>query len=149
MYITHPSSYDHVLSTEFEVSCYRLWYYVLALSTKVLLLYLLEILELNARQFSWDIWLSCNFGIGIYFNSAEMLANLGVPWVIIGHSERRLILNESSEVNQIVTWMQIWRIMYTYLLTALIIFVSNSVHIFDKLCTHICCDIFVNAVYWR
>ncbi|CAL5334194.1 unnamed protein product [Camellia sinensis] len=29
--------------------------------------------------------------------SAEMLVNLGIPWVILGHSERRLILNESSE----------------------------------------------------
>lgn len=30
--------------------------------------------------------------------SAEMLVNLGIPWVILGHSERRLILNESNEV---------------------------------------------------
>ncbi|XP_023511999.1 triosephosphate isomerase, cytosolic-like [Cucurbita pepo subsp. pepo] len=29
--------------------------------------------------------------------SAEMLVNLGIPWVIIGHSERRLLLNESNE----------------------------------------------------
>ncbi|GMP49370.1 hypothetical protein CsSME_00016372 [Camellia sinensis var. sinensis] len=29
--------------------------------------------------------------------SAEMLVNLGIPWVILGHSERRLLLNESSE----------------------------------------------------
>ncbi|GAB2288744.1 hypothetical protein Dimus_023059 [Dionaea muscipula] len=29
--------------------------------------------------------------------SAEMLVNLDVPWVILGHSERRLILNESNE----------------------------------------------------
>ncbi|XP_022947314.1 triosephosphate isomerase, cytosolic [Cucurbita maxima] len=29
--------------------------------------------------------------------SAEMLVNLAIPWVIIGHSERRLILNESNE----------------------------------------------------
>ncbi|KAL6195575.1 hypothetical protein ACLB2K_031193 [Fragaria x ananassa] len=29
--------------------------------------------------------------------TAEMLVNLGIPWVIIGHSERRLILNESNE----------------------------------------------------
>ncbi|MBS2599568.1 triose-phosphate isomerase, partial [Salmonella enterica subsp. enterica serovar Typhimurium] len=29
--------------------------------------------------------------------SAEMLANLGIPWVILGHSERRLILKESNE----------------------------------------------------
>ncbi|KAK9940502.1 hypothetical protein M0R45_017161 [Rubus argutus] len=29
--------------------------------------------------------------------SAEMLVNLGIPWVIIGHSERRQILNESNE----------------------------------------------------
>ncbi|KAJ4971726.1 hypothetical protein NE237_004825 [Protea cynaroides] len=29
--------------------------------------------------------------------SAEMLVNLGVPWVILGHSERRALLNESNE----------------------------------------------------
>ncbi|XP_052627069.1 uncharacterized protein LOC128133607 [Lactuca sativa] len=29
--------------------------------------------------------------------SAEMLANLGVPWVILGHSERRALLNETNE----------------------------------------------------
>ncbi|XP_023007414.1 triosephosphate isomerase, cytosolic-like [Cucurbita maxima] len=29
--------------------------------------------------------------------SAEMLVNLGIPWVIIGHSERRSLLNESNE----------------------------------------------------
>ncbi|KAG0536576.1 hypothetical protein BDA96_03G075600 [Sorghum bicolor] len=29
--------------------------------------------------------------------SAEMLVNLGVPWVILGHSERRALLGESNE----------------------------------------------------
>ncbi|KAF3782994.1 Triosephosphate isomerase [Nymphaea thermarum] len=29
--------------------------------------------------------------------SAEMLVSLGIPWVILGHSERRLILNEANE----------------------------------------------------
>ncbi|KAK3012778.1 hypothetical protein RJ639_010214, partial [Escallonia herrerae] len=29
--------------------------------------------------------------------SAEMLVNLGIPWVILGHSERRSILNETNE----------------------------------------------------
>ncbi|KAG8046094.1 hypothetical protein GUJ93_ZPchr0008g12635 [Zizania palustris] len=29
--------------------------------------------------------------------SAEMLVNLGIPWVILGHSERRSLLGESSE----------------------------------------------------
>ncbi|XP_058109644.1 triosephosphate isomerase, cytosolic [Magnolia sinica] len=29
--------------------------------------------------------------------SAEMLVNLGIPWVILGHSERRLLLNEANE----------------------------------------------------
>ncbi|KAE8666694.1 Triosephosphate isomerase, cytosolic [Hibiscus syriacus] len=29
--------------------------------------------------------------------SAEMLVNLSIPWVIIGHSERRALLNESNE----------------------------------------------------
>ncbi|RWR76732.1 Triosephosphate isomerase [Cinnamomum micranthum f. kanehirae] len=30
--------------------------------------------------------------------SAEMLVNLGIPWVILGHSERRLLLGETNEV---------------------------------------------------
>uniref|UniRef100_A0A2P2L297 Triosephosphate isomerase cytosolic-like n=1 Tax=Rhizophora mucronata TaxID=61149 RepID=A0A2P2L297_RHIMU len=29
--------------------------------------------------------------------SAEMLVNLSIPWVILGHSERRSLLNESNE----------------------------------------------------
>ncbi|GLT43321.1 hypothetical protein SLA2020_172810 [Shorea laevis] len=29
--------------------------------------------------------------------SAEMLVNLGIPWVVLGHSERRSFLNESNE----------------------------------------------------
>ncbi|KAK1299474.1 hypothetical protein QJS10_CPB14g01568 [Acorus calamus] len=29
--------------------------------------------------------------------SAEMLVNLSIPWVILGHSERRLILSEANE----------------------------------------------------
>ncbi|KAG0463762.1 hypothetical protein HPP92_019831 [Vanilla planifolia] len=29
--------------------------------------------------------------------SAEMLANIGISWVILGHSERRLLLRESNE----------------------------------------------------
>ena len=36
------------------------------------------------------------FGISIC--SAEMLVNLNIPWVILGHSERRLLLKESNEV---------------------------------------------------
>ncbi|XP_058099248.1 triosephosphate isomerase, cytosolic-like [Magnolia sinica] len=30
--------------------------------------------------------------------SAEMLVNLGIPWVILGHSERRLLLGETNEL---------------------------------------------------
>ncbi|KAI7992841.1 hypothetical protein LOK49_LG12G02850 [Camellia lanceoleosa] len=29
--------------------------------------------------------------------SAEMLVKMGIPWVILGHSERRALLNESNE----------------------------------------------------
>lgn len=36
------------------------------------------------------------------FDSAEMLVNLGIPWVIIGHSERRALLNESNEVSVMI-----------------------------------------------
>ncbi|CAN1282828.1 Triosephosphate isomerase, cytosolic, partial [Linum perenne] len=31
--------------------------------------------------------------------SAEMLLNLDIPWVILGHSERRALLNESDDVS--------------------------------------------------
>jgi len=30
--------------------------------------------------------------------SVDILVNLGIPWVILGHSERRLLLNEDKEV---------------------------------------------------
>ncbi|CAL5412907.1 unnamed protein product [Camellia sinensis] len=30
--------------------------------------------------------------------SAEMLVNMGIPWVILGHSEMRALLNKSNEV---------------------------------------------------
>ena len=30
-----------------------------------------------------------------------MLVNLGVPWVILGHSERRALLNEANEVSNV------------------------------------------------
>lgn len=30
-----------------------------------------------------------------------MLVNMDIPWVIIGHSERRLILGESNEVSHV------------------------------------------------
>lgn len=34
----------------------------------------------------------------LIFCSAEMLVDLNVPWVILGHSERRALLNETNEV---------------------------------------------------
>lgn len=33
--------------------------------------------------------------------SAEILADLGIPWVILGHSERRALIGESSEVRHL------------------------------------------------
>lgn len=40
-----------------------------------------------------------NMKLMFSFYSAEMLVNLGIPWVILGHSERRALLNESNEVS--------------------------------------------------
>ncbi|PON44735.1 Triosephosphate isomerase [Parasponia andersonii] len=40
--------------------------------------------------------------------SAEILVNLEVPWVIIGHSERRLILGESNEVMFFLPYLSFW-----------------------------------------
>jgi triosephosphate isomerase len=34
--------------------------------------------------------------------SAEMLVNLQVPWVILGHSERRALLSESNDVSALL-----------------------------------------------
>lgn len=31
--------------------------------------------------------------------SAEMLSDMGIPWVILGHSERRSLIGESSDVS--------------------------------------------------
>lgn len=44
------------------------------------------------------ICISCVFSV----NSAEMLVNLDIPWVILGHSERRQLLNETNEVQTFV-----------------------------------------------
>ncbi|CAH2064052.1 unnamed protein product [Thlaspi arvense] len=39
--------------------------------------------------------------------SAEMLVNLDIPWVILGHSERRALLNESNEVDRVSNWSKV------------------------------------------
>lgn len=44
------------------------------------------------------ICICCVFSV----NSAEMLVNLDIPWVILGHSERRQLLNETNEVQTFV-----------------------------------------------
>lgn len=49
--------------------------------------------------FSWSIFHSDFSSLDNVLCSAEMLVNLGIPWVILGHSERRLILNESNDVS--------------------------------------------------
>lgn len=46
----------------------------------------------------YELWVHAIFSYGTWC-SAEMLVNLGIPWVILGHSERRLLLGESNEVN--------------------------------------------------
>ncbi|KAL2485512.1 WRKY transcription factor 44 [Abeliophyllum distichum] len=39
---------------------------------------------------------------------AEMLVNLDIPWVILGHSERRALLNESNENGFPIGLMLFW-----------------------------------------
>ncbi|KAL2481148.1 WRKY transcription factor 44 [Abeliophyllum distichum] len=41
-------------------------------------------------------------------DSAEMLVNLDIPWVILGHSERRALLNESNENGFPIGLMLFW-----------------------------------------
>lgn len=38
--------------------------------------------------------------------SADMLEDIKVPWVILGHSERRSLLNESEDVSE--PFLQHW-----------------------------------------
>ena len=38
------------------------------------------------------------YNIIFYFTSPQMLLDIGCPWVILGHSERRNIFGESDEV---------------------------------------------------
>ncbi|KAJ4795873.1 Triosephosphate isomerase [Rhynchospora pubera] len=46
--------------------------------------------------------------------SAEMLVNLGIPWVILGHSERRSLLGESNDIthwtNIVLAYEPVWAI---------------------------------------
>ncbi|MBA0679042.1 hypothetical protein Goari_010840 [Gossypium aridum] len=44
--------------------------------------------------------------------SAEMLVNLGIPWAIIGHSERRALLNESNEVTDTTRFLLFHKVAY-------------------------------------
>ena len=39
-------------------------------------------------------------GVGAYTGEVapELLADLGIPWVILGHSERRAIMGESNDM---------------------------------------------------
>lgn len=62
-----------------------------------------------------------------------MLVNLSIPWVILGHSERRLILNESNEVRRPSvlmrwnSWVDLRFILLVLLLTWRMFFFSLSV----------------------
>lgn len=51
--------------------------------------------QLNSNRSIASNSLMCQFSCC----SAEMLVNLQVPWVILGHSERRALLGESSDVS--------------------------------------------------
>lgn len=44
--------------------------------------------------------------------SAEMLANLRIPWVIIGHSERRALFDESNDVIYIYIYTHTYTFVY-------------------------------------
>ena len=86
------------------------------------------------------------------WNSAEMLLNLGVTWVILGHSERRLIMNESNEVTFVAESL-------VYHLSFLYVWVAVSRISFSFFFLVIYCDVpyssynlffrDLNAVRWR
>lgn len=62
-------------------------------SCKVCILVLNLISRLLMQHF-----LFCSFVSSICCSSADMLVNLGINWVILGHSERRALLNETNDV---------------------------------------------------
>ena len=51
--------------------------------------------------------------ISIIFDSPEMLKDLGIEWVILGHSERREIFKESDEV--LIRCFLYWQTFYNEL----------------------------------
>lgn len=55
--------------------------------------------------------------------SAEMLANLRIPWVIIGHSERRALFNESNEVIHIYIYIHTFVILSPSLHADLLLYI--------------------------
>ena len=73
-----------------------------------------KLLQRTERSIYWRNQVSCcllsnlistretiNVRLFIYPFSPAMLKDLGVNWVIIGHSERRHVFGESSEVKQL------------------------------------------------
>ena len=78
------------------------------------------------------------FFLYIVFHSAEMLVNLSIPWVILGHSERRALLNESNEVSYVMMPLVL---LFTYYS---IFSLPSAIYSFT-----ICIPVFIFVVCWR
>lgn len=60
---------------------------------------LLAVAFVSGLKYFSSVFIAFYINSIIYSCSAEMLVNLGIPCVILGHSERRLLLGESNNVS--------------------------------------------------